>query len=328
MKHGTIFLLAICAGLFTTAGGATGNKPSEISVGYLLQWPTPAQFSQDKRTFDRALGLTVNWVAFDKGKDMNQALADNRIQIAYAHGHVPFLLGVTQGLELSMVGIAVGYLDNDNCILSDEAGITRETAVQLEGRKIAVQLGSVSHYRLLKVLQHLKVDQSRVELVDSDNGTATASALQQGEVVMACAAGGALRALATLGKPLLSGAEQAAIGLPLFDSVTVATRFMNDHSAIVQGFMDVIEASNEQWRYNPEPMRAAIARSAQMGEESASRRLEGFSFPVAEEQKSDAWMGAVVSVYSKDLADFFVAQGQLVKALDNYDRFIITRFLR
>ncbi|MCP4390190.1 MAG: taurine ABC transporter substrate-binding protein, partial [Gammaproteobacteria bacterium] len=52
------------------------------------------------------------------------------------------------------------------------------------------------------------------------------------------------------------------------------------------------------------------------------------SFPVAEEQKSDAWMGAVVSVYSKDLADFFVAQGQLVKALDNYDRFIITRFLR
>jgi ABC-type taurine transport system substrate-binding protein len=108
----------------------------------------------------------------------------------------------------------------------------------------------------------------------------------------------------------------------------VANSFIDEHPEIVQGFMDVVEASNEQWRKNPEPMRAAIARAAQMGVEGASRRLEAFRFPAAEEQKSDAWMGAVVPAYSKDLADFFVAQGQLVEALENYDRFITTRFLR
>ncbi len=328
MKRGLIFLLAFYAGLFSTTGAAAGHKPTEISVGYFLQWPTPAQFSQTKKIFDTALGLTVNWVAFESGDDMNQALTENRIQIAYAQGYVPFLLGVTQGLEISMVGVAVGYTDNDNCILSDDAGITRDNAARLEGNKVAVQVGSVSHYRLLKVLQHLEVDQSRVEIVATEDAMATASALQQGEVVMACASGGTLRALETLGKPLLSGAEQAAIGLPLFDTVTVATGFMNEHSAIVQGFMDVVEASNEQWKNNPAPMRAAIARASQMDEDGAGRRLEAFSFPAAEEQKSDAWLGEAVPAYSKDLADFFVTQGQFVKALDNYDRFITTRFLR
>ncbi|MDH3762603.1 MAG: ABC transporter substrate-binding protein [Gammaproteobacteria bacterium] len=328
MKRGFIFLLAICAGLLTTAGEAAGHKPTEISVGYFLQRPTPAQFSQATQTFDNALGLKVNWVAFENGNEMNRALVQNRIQIAFAQGHVPFLLGVSQGLELSMIGIAVGYPDNDNCIISDEAGITHENFSSLEGRKVAVEVGSVSHYRLLKVLQHLGIDQSRVEIVDTEDATAAASALQQGEVAMACASGGALRALETLGKPLLGGVEQAAIGLPLFDTVIAANGFINEHSAIVQRFMDVVEASNEQWRKNPEPMRAAIARAAQMGVEGASRRLEAFRFPAAEEQKSDAWMGAVVPAYSKDLADFFVAQGQLGKALENYDRFITTRFLR
>lgn len=328
MKRGFILLLAVGSGLFTTLGGAVGHKPTEISVGYILQWPTPAQFSQVKKTFDSALGLTVSWVPFANGNDMNAAMAENRLQFAYAHGHLPFLVGVSQGLELTMVGIAVGYSENDNCILSDDAGITRDNPSLLEGKKVAVQVGSVSHYRLLRLLDHLGVDQSRVEIVASADGTATASALQQGEVVMACASGGALRAISTLGKPLLNGAELEAIGLRLFDTVTVPTAFMNEHPNIVQAFMDVIEASNEQWRKNPDAMLAAIARAAQMSEDGASRALAEFSFPTAEQQKSESWMGGMVPAYSKSLADFFVAQGEFGSALDNYDRFITTRFLR
>lgn len=328
MKRGFILLLALGSGLFVPLGGAAGPRPTEISVGYSLQWPTPAQFAQAKKTFDYALGLTVNWIPFTSGEDMNAALAENRLQIAYTQGHVPFLAGLSQGLDLTMVGIAVGYPDDDNCILADNAGITRDNASLLEGRKVAVQVGSVSHYRLLRLLEYLEVDPARVEIVATADGTATASALQQGEVDMACASGGALRAISTLGKPLLSGAELEAIGLRLFDSVTVLTDFMNEHSDIVQAFMDVVEATNRQWRKNPDPMLAAIARSAQMGKDSASRRLEDFSFPTVEQQKSKSWMGSVVPAYSKSLADFFVAQGQLDTALESYDRFITTRFLR
>ena len=328
MKRCLFFVIALCSGLFGPLVSAAGPKPAEISVGYFLQWPTPAQFAQIKKTFDYALELAVNWVPFDNGDAMNAALASGKLQIGYAQGHVPFLVGVTRGLDLTMVGIAVGYPDNDNCILRHDAGINLNNASQLEGKKVAVQAGSVSHYRLLRILDHLRIDKSLVEIVATADGTATASALQRGEVVMACASGGALRAISTLGTPLLSGAELAAIGLKLFDTVAVPTGFMNEHPEIVQAFMDVTEAANKQWQKNPDPMRAAIARAAQMEQNSVNRTLEGFTFPSAEEQKSDDWMGAMVSAYSKDLADFFVAQGKLSKALESYDRFVTTRFLR
>jgi ABC-type taurine transport system substrate-binding protein len=92
--------------------------------------------------------------------------------------------------------------------------------------------------------------------------------------------------------------------------------------------MDILDASNRQWKNNPEPMIKEIARLAEMDRESARLALSGFTFPSALEQKSDAWLGGEVVDYSKELADFFVAEGQFPRALDSYDRFITTRFLR
>ena len=116
-----------------------------------------------------------------------------------------------------------------------------------------------------------------------------------------------------LGQPLMSGAEQADIGLKVFDVVAVPTEFMNQHPETVQAFMDVIEATNQQWRKNPDPMRAAIARAANMAAEGSNQTLSGFSFPSAAEQKTEAWMGAQVANYSKEVADFFVTHGRLAE---------------
>jgi len=328
MKYGIVLALALLAGLHALAAGAADRRPAEISVGYMPQWPTPAQFAQVTKTFDDALGLKVSWVPFASGEAMNAALADGRLQIAYSQGHVPFVVGVSQGLELTMVGVAVGYPNHDNCIVRDGSGISRANAATLIGKRVAVQSGSVSHYRLLRMLQHLGIDTGQVEIVNTADGTATATALQQGEAVMGCASGGALRAIETLGEPLLSAAELAEIGLPLFDAVTVPTAFLEEHPDIVQAFMDVIAATNEQWRKNPEPMRAAIARAAQMSTEASNRALAGFRFPGVDEQKSEAWMGRVLPAYSKQLADFLVAEGRLGEALDSYEPFFDTHFLR
>jgi taurine transport system substrate-binding protein len=130
------------------------------------------------------------------------------------------------------------------------------------------------------------------------------------------------------GKPLMSGAEQSAIGLRVFDAVTVTSAFIDQYAERVQAFMDILEASNRQWKANPQPMVRSIARVADMDRSSAVLALERFEFPSALEQKSDPWLGGDVVDYSKELADFFVAEGQLQRALESYDRFITTRFLR
>ena len=316
--------------LFRSSAGlpASEHLPARVSVGYLVHWPTPALFAQAKNTFDYALGVEVEWVPFREGNAMNDALARDEIQIAYAQGHVPFLVGVSRGLDLTMVGVAVDYAEDDNCIVRGDAGIGRDNAVQLAGRKVALKRGSLSHFRMLGVLRHLGVDPATVEIMDVADGDAALAALERGEVVMACAAGNALRAMQQQGEPLMSGAEQSAIGLRVFDTVTAASGFVHHYPDLVQAFMDILDASNRQWKTNPGPMLKSIARVADMDRASAGRALERFAFPPALEQKSDAWLGGDVVDYSKELADFFVAEGQLQRALESYDRFITTRFLR
>lgn len=309
---------------------ASAARPDQISVAYFSGWPTPNLFSQWKKTYDAALGTRVNWVAYRSGYEMNQALQDGEVQIAYAHSHVPFLLGVTRGLELSMVGVAVAYSGNDNCMVHRDAGIDRSNASALEGGRIATLVGSVSHYRLLKILKHLNVDISKLEIVGVDNAAAAADALNKREVVMACAFGSALRSMEPFASALINSSELEAIGLPLFDVISVSTAFMQQYPETVQAFMDVTEASNSQWKMKPDPMRAGIARVAGMEQAAADDALADFSFPSMAQQKSDAWMGAAVIDYSKAIADFFVTHGRLEKSLQrsDYKSRVITRFLR
>jgi len=255
-------------------------------------------------------------------------MAAGDIQIAYSQGLIPFLAGVSIGLDLTMVGVAVDYARDDNCIIRRDAGIDRDNAAMLAGSKVALRRGSLSHYRMLGVLSHLGVDPALVEIVAVADGNEARAALERGDVVMACAAGAALRSLRSLGDPLLGAAEQSAIGLRVFDAITVVGDFAHQHPDTVQAFMDIVEACNKQWRRSPASMVKTIARAADMDQESTRRALINFNFPTALEQKSDAWLGGDVVDYSKDLADFFVDEGVLPKALDSYDRFITTRFLR
>ena len=84
--------------------------------------------------------------------------------------------------------MAVSYADADNCVANPDLGITADNAAEtLAGQRIYTPLGNVTHFKLLKMLEHLGVDTSTVELIQSESGPAAVAALDSGEVAMACA---------------------------------------------------------------------------------------------------------------------------------------------
>ena len=101
-KYITIF----CAGIISVTSFVT-SALDEITVGYFLEWPTPNLVDQVNKTFDREMGIVVNWKAFETSDDMNTAMASGEIQIAYSQEHISFIKGVTNGLDIVMTGIAV-----------------------------------------------------------------------------------------------------------------------------------------------------------------------------------------------------------------------------
>ena len=250
----------------------------ELNVAYFLEWPTANQVAQVEQTYDEALGLTVNWIPLASGNEMAEAMEAGDVDISYSQGLTPFANYVTAGSDLLLVGVAVSYADADNCVAGRGLGITAENAAQtLPGQSIYTPLGNVTHFKLLKMLEHLGVDPSTVELVPSEGGTAAVVALESGDVAMACAFGGAVnKMIANGGNLLMTGAEQEAIGIRVFDIISTTGDFAEAHPSVVTGFLQVTEDANVAyadgagfpWR----PIVALVAGAALMALLVAYRR--------------------------------------------------------
>ena len=143
------------------------------------------------------------------------------------------------------------------------------------------------------------------------NGADAAVALARGDVAMGCAFGGPLQRMKEFGQELMTASEQEAIGIRVFDVVSVTEDFAQDHPDLLRGFMDVTDRANAAYEGEPGRYLETISQAAGMDLGATEDMLGMFSFPSAAEQKSDAWMGGTVQVFTKEVADFFVEQGQL-----------------
>ena len=313
------------------AGGSMAAEmmPDELNVAYFLEWPTANQVAQARRTYDEALGLTVNWIPFASGGDMAQAMESGDIDISYSQGLTPFANFVTGGSDLLLVGVAVSYADADNCVANPDYGVTADNAAEtLAGQSIYTPLGNVTHFKLLKMLEHLGVDTSTVELIQSEGGPAAVAALDSGAVAMACAFGGAVnQMIANGGNLVMTGSEQEAIGIRVFDIISTTGDFADAYPSVITGFLQVTEDANRAYNSDRGPFIDTIAEAAGMEREPTIALLDAFSFPEKDTQLSEAWLGGTVQQVMKDQMDFFVAQGEIDSALGSYDDFVDTSFL-
>lgn len=318
--------------LMTTAAalvftGSAALAVDEITVAYFLEWPTPNQFAQVEGLYDEALGVTVNWRAFDTGVQMSAAIAGGAVQIAFSQGVPPFVVASSAGLDVELVGVAVTYDDNDNCVARADSGITAGNAQDLAGQRVAVPLGTAAHYGLLRQLEHFGVDPASLSIVDLSPADG-AAALARGDVTLACGWGGGLRRMLDHGDVLLTGAEKAALGIRIFDVITVDSAFAAGNPELVSAFLRVTEEANVAFQTEREARLPVIARAAGMDLEDTVATIDAFGFPTAEEQLSAEWLGGGLQDFLKNVADFFVAQGTIDSALDSYEGVVNASYLQ
>ncbi len=319
--------LALGAAAATIAASAASAQLKEITVAYFQEWPTANQVAQLDKLYDKELGIKVNWRAFGNGNEMSAAMASGKVHIAYSQGLVPFVVAVSSGLDLKLIGVAVSYAEADNCVVSKASGITKANAKQLEGKKVGTPIGNVTHYKLLRVLDHLGVDASKVNMVQM-NGADAAVAFGRGDIVMGCAFGGPMLRMKERGEYLMTAQEQEAIGIRVFDVISANGDFLKKHRDIAQKFMDVTDRANKAYRKDPKAALPKIARAAGMDNAAAGNMISMFSFPTKEEQASAGWMGGAVQKFMKEVADFYVKQKQLEKALADYSGTVDASFLK
>ena len=320
-------LLGALSAMALSFGVSAANAADDLTVAYFPEWPMPFQYAQKNGYYDEALGRTVNWVSFDTGTAMSAAMASGDVQIAVSMGVTPFLTAVSAGQDIQAVDVAVGYSDNDNCVVRESLEIDKSNAKELEGKQVGVPLGTAAQTGFLKQMEHFGVDTSTMEIVDM-SPVDSAAAFASGNLDMVCGWGGPLRRMKEYGNVLLSGAEKEAVVGKVYDVTAVDGSWAAENADLVARFLHLTHKMNEEYNNGrASDMLPDIATQAGMDLEGATATASTFSFPSVDDQLSDAWLGGFMATNFKEATDKRAESGEIT-ALDSYDGAINASYLR
>ena len=262
-------LMGAVAGLAVMTSAQAALALDEITVAYFLEWPMPFQYAKVNGTYDEQMGVKVNWVSFDTGTAMSAAMASGDVQLSVSQGVPPFVVATSAGQDLQILDVAVSYSENDNCVVRADLEIDKDSAKELEGKKVAVPLGTAAHYGFLNQMNHFGVDISTMEIVDMSPPDG-AAAIAQGAVDMACGYGGGLTRMKEHGNVLLTGAEKEALGILVFDVTSGPAGFVAENGDLVAKFLKVTADANAMWNSgeHTDEMLPVIAKDSGMDEQA------------------------------------------------------------
>lgn len=310
-------LAGLLLGAAVLAGPAAAQEDG-ITVAYFLEWPMPFQFAKVQGLYEERLGVPVEWVSFDTGTAMSAAMAAGDVDIAVSQGVPPFVVATSAGQDLQLLGIAVSYSENDNCVVRSDLEIDKDNAgAELPGKKVAVPLGTAAHYGFLRQMEHFGVPLDSLEIVDMAPPDG-AAAFAQGAVDLFCGFGAAVTRAKETGNVLLTGAEKEELGILVFDVISAPSAFVNENPDLAAEFLKVTDEMNAAWNDGSmvEEMIPVIAQDAGMDEQATRDFMATFAFPSAEEQLGEKWLGGGVQEFMGGVAQVFVDAGSIPQALD------------
>ena len=88
--------MASASALVLTAASVS-YAADKVNVAFFLEWATPNQIAKVDKTYDKAMGVKVNWTDFKTGVAMTEAMLSGDIDIAYSQGLAPFVTAIQQG---------------------------------------------------------------------------------------------------------------------------------------------------------------------------------------------------------------------------------------
>ncbi len=316
------------AAVALAAQAASAQSPEEITVAYFVEWPLPFEAAKVDGTFEKELGVKVNWRSFDTGVAMSAAAAAGDVQFLISQGVPPFVTATSAGQDLKAIDIAVSYSDNDNCVARTDLEITKDNAAtELAGKKVGVPIGTAAHYGFLKQIAHFGVKPDQLQVVDMAPPDA-AAAIAQGNIDVFCGWGGSLARAKEYGNILLTGAEKEELGIRIFDVISVPGAFAAENSDLTAKFLKVLNDQNAAYLAAPEGFIPVLAKDSGLDEAATREQLAGFTLPTVEEKLSGKWLGGGLQTYLKEVADFFVSTGNIPAALDSYDGAVDADYLK
>ena len=213
------------------------------------------------------------------------------IDISYSQGLVPFINAVKSNAPIKLVDIAMEYgMGGTTCVTSNASGITKANATELEGKKVAVPLGTMAEYVFDESMKVVGADRGKMDIIQMDPEEG-AAALVSGDVVMACLFGGnSIKAATAVGSRLLTVDEARAAGILGIDITSVTDKFMKENPGMLRTFIEVTHEANARYKAGKADLNA-MSKASEMKVSDMKDTLSGFKFLTPEETKQSMESG-------------------------------------
>ncbi|MDR2301684.1 MAG: ABC transporter substrate-binding protein [Deltaproteobacteria bacterium] len=306
-----MILLVTALGLLAGPAAWAQELPKEVRFAY-LNGPRPWILGKIDGSFDKALGVPVNWISFPSGPPALTALAAGEVDIVRV-GCVPVTSFLTKKVPLTVIGIA-GVIDKSERLVAKNA---IKTIKDLEGHAVATVTGSTAHYALLAAFKVHGVDASKVKLVTLNPGDQVA-AWKRGDIDASYIWGPFWHDLEEDGGHiLLSSGDLNKDGYYLFNAYVVSNDFAKKYPELVSKFLGAFEDTVKRYQADPDGSAALIAKELAQDVEGAKQTLAGLRYLSLKEQLETQWLGdgsATQSGIAKSFSDqavFLVEQNEL-----------------
>ena len=309
------FIVTILAATAVLAGGANA---ADVKIGYQLTYtPVKAQFDAIK---NGALGKSVEFVQFNSGGDVINAMASGSIDISL-NGSSPTAAGYSRGVDLQVVYIYDNINNAEALVVRNGSGIVAPQ--DLKGKKIAVPFGSTTHFHMMFALEQFGINPRDLDVIDMSPPD-MAAAWERGDIDGGFVWDPALGRMKKDGHVLISSGELSNWGKATFDAMVARSAFAKKNPDFMCKYIKMVAAADADYRANPASYgpgtekAKAIAKVVGGDDQQVGGVLALYDFPTLEQQVSATWLGGGVANALKATSEFLKEQGKIDKVLDSY----------
>ena len=318
-----LFGMLLVFSLNTSVANAAAK---EVRIAFFLEWASPNQEDKVLRAFDKAFGVPVKWTNFATGGEMTEAMMSGDIDISYSQGLTPFVNAVNSKKPITLVDVSILYgMKGTTCVVANSTGISKANASQLEGKKVAVALGTMADYVFKETMRVVGANPAKMTVVDMVPED-SAVALVNGDVAMSCLFGKKSIAKALeAGKLMLSVQEASDNGIAGIDVTSVTNKFLKENPGMVKTFLEITHAANDRYKAGKSNFNI-IAKDATMDVKSTKEQMASFGFPSTKQQKKEYFgRKGILMTYLDVMGNMFATAEN--PALKDYSKVVTTKYL-
>jgi len=290
--------------------------PKEIRLGY-FQSPNGELLAKGEKLLEKRFpGVTIKYVQFDIGRDVNTAMASGSIDIATI-GTPPGTTGIVNDLPYKIYYLHDIIGASEALVAKNTSGIN--SIADLKGKKIATPFGSTSHFSLLSALKQNNISENDVTILDMSAPDIIA-AWTRGEIDGTYVWQPAqAQLLADGGKVILTSEDVAKKGAITGEFGIVNNEFASKYPDVVKAYIDILDEATKSYKTQTDDVVKTL--SSELGVSVDATKDVMNQITVLDKSQQSQYIGTAdkqgtLPQLLKDTSDFLLSQKAVTTSPD------------